>query len=259
MKLTPTRIWNALKRRLRLVPAPPKRFTPGTKMFLGKTLYYHDISTFHLGLHELFEEETYKFNASSSKPYIVDCGANIGMSILYFKSLYPDAEIVAFEADDAIYGFLEKNMDSYGYKDVMLLNNAVWDCAGVVNFMAEGGAGGRVEDSNLPNRKYKPTNCVRLREYLKNRKVDFLKIDIEGAEHRVLKDCADLLHNVKDMFIEYHSMANQPQMLHEILQIAHSAGFRYHLKEAHTTAYPYIERRLNGGMDLQLNIFCYRE
>jgi len=32
-----------------------------------------------------------------------------------------------------------------------------------------------------------------------------LKIDIEGAEYDVLKDCEDSLENVKNIFVEYHS------------------------------------------------------
>jgi hypothetical protein len=53
-------------------------------------------------------------------------------------------------------------------------------------------------------------------------------------------------------------MENNSQNLHLILQIVKDAGFRYHIKEAYTTVLPFMERRLNNGMDLQLNIFCYR-
>src|SRR5688572_3562695 len=38
---------------------------------------------------ELFEDEIYRFTAAHSSPLIIDCGANIGLSILYFKQLYP--------------------------------------------------------------------------------------------------------------------------------------------------------------------------
>ena len=71
-------------------------------------------------------------------------------------------------------------------------------------------------------------------------------------------DCENELKLVKNLFIEYHSMPDKHQDLHLILQIVNRAGFRYHIKEAYTTRDPFIERKLNVGMDLQLNIFCYR-
>jgi FkbM family methyltransferase len=178
------------------------------------------------------------------------------MSVIYFKSLYPDARIVAFEADPYIFSFLEKNIQSYNFKDVTLNNKAVWNTNDeVLSFLAEGGAGGRLQEKS-DQFKFVDIKTARLKDYL-TQKVDFLKIDIEGAEYKVLADCADSLKLVKNLFIEYHSMANDPQNLHLILQIVHDAGFRYHIKEAYATPYPFIERKLNFGMDLQLNIFCY--
>lgn len=100
--------------------------------------------------------------------------------------------------------------------------------------------------------------CTSLKNYLKGRKVDFLKIDIEGAEYEVIKDCENELKNIDFLFIEYHSMPEKGQNLHEILEIVHRTGFKYHIKEAYTSKHPFMERNLNFGMDLQLNIFCYK-
>jgi hypothetical protein len=99
---------------------------------------------------------------------------------------------------------------------------------------------------------------TRLKTYLREKKVDFLKIDIEGAEYEVISDCAEEIKNVDFMFIEYHSMIDKDQNLQEILRIIHDAGFRYHIKQAYTTKDPFIQRTPNFGMDLQLDIFCYK-
>ncbi|HKZ66892.1 MAG TPA: FkbM family methyltransferase, partial [Chitinophagaceae bacterium] len=136
-------------------------------------------------------------------------------------------------------------------------NNAVWDADDeILPFLAEGGAGGRLEEKS-EKFKFIDVKTARLKNYL-TEEVDFLKLDIEGAEYTVISDCVEELKFVKNLFIEYHSMVNRAQNLHHILEIAGKAGFRYHIKEAYTTPYPYIERKLNVGMDLQLNIFCYR-
>jgi FkbM family methyltransferase len=234
-----------------------ERFIPIEKEFFGKKLYIHDIASFNMCNEELFQSEMYKFKASRPNPCIIDCGANLGMSIIYFKQLYPDASIIAFEADEHIFSFLEKNVKSFGYKDVELINKAVWNCDDILSFIVEGGAGGRIEEETSKG-KYKKVVCTSLKKYLAGRKVDFLKIDIEGAEYEVIKDCENELENIDYLFIEYHSMPDQEQNLHKILEIVNKSGFSYHIKEAYTVRYPFIERKLNFGMDLQLNIFCYK-
>jgi FkbM family methyltransferase len=235
-----------------------KRFVPSEKQFLGNTLYIHDMASYQLGLEELFVGEIYNFTTNNPRPYIIDCGANLGMSIIYFKKLYPQATIIAFEADDYIFSFLEKNMQSYKLKNVDVINKAVWKEECVKDFWVEGGAGGRLE-SKKNGGKYNAVTCTRLKPYLQIRKVDFLKMDIEGAEYEVLKDCENELYNVENIFIEYHSFSTQPQNLDKILNIIKNAGFRYHIKEAFVRNKPFIERNVNADIDLQLNIFCYRE
>ena len=47
--------------------------------------------------HELFGLEIYKFNSEKTEPFIIDCGANIGLSVIYFKKLFPKAKVIAFE------------------------------------------------------------------------------------------------------------------------------------------------------------------
>lgn len=234
-----------------------KRFKPYRSTFRGHTLHVHDYASFRLGNYEIFKEEVYKFISSKENPYIIDCGSNIGMSILYFKSLHPGARILGFEADPYIFSFLEKNIKSYNLNDVSVINKAVWNADDeTLSFLAEGGAGGRLQEKS-EKFKFIDVKTARLKNYLKE-EIDFLKIDIEGAECKVIADCFEELKFVKNLFIEYHSMADKEQNLHHILEMANKAGFRYHIKEAYTTPYPYIERKLNVDMDLQLNIFCYR-
>ncbi len=238
-------------------PFKKQRFKPYTRNFKGHTLHIHDHASFKLGKKELFRQQVYKFNSTKDKPYIIDCGANMGMSIIYFKSLFPSCRILAFEADPYIFSFLEKNVQSYQLQDVTIINKAVWNANDeTLSFLAEGGAGGRLQEKS-GQFKFVDVKTARLKDYL-NEEIDFLKIDIEGAEYKVIADCASELKNVKHLFIEYHSMADKEQNLQRILQLAQDAGFRYHIKEAYTTKFPFVERRLNLEMDLQLNIFCYR-
>jgi hypothetical protein len=74
----------------------------------------------------------------------------------------------------------------------------------------------------------------------------------------VIKDAASELFRVQNIFIEYHSIEGEEQKLGDLLNILRDTGFRFHVKEAYTTVHPYIERDLQLGMDLQLNIFGWR-
>jgi hypothetical protein len=53
---------------------------------------------------------------------------------------------------------------------------------------------------------------VRLRDYL-DKPIEMLKIDIEGPEYIILKDCEDVLFNVSYIFIEYHSFMMRNNIL----------------------------------------------
>jgi len=86
-------------------------------------------------------------------------------------------------------------------------------------------AGGRV-DSSAPTQQ--TIRIVRLSNYLREQ-VDFLKLNIEGEELPVLRECADagVLSNVRQMVVEYHGWANGEQRLGDLLNLLDREGFRY--------------------------------
>lgn len=101
--------------------------------------------------------------------------------------------------------------------------------------------------------------AVRLAPYLE-KPVEFLKIDIEGAEHAVLASVADRLRNVRLLFVEHHGFVGEEQRLPEFLQLLSDAGFRYYINSAYDfRRSPLRDRNANHGMDVQLNIFCVRD
>src|SRR5262245_35480521 len=59
----------------------------------GWELTVPDCASFLSAFKEIFVERIYAFNAKHRKPYILDLGANIGLSVLFFKTLCPEAEI----------------------------------------------------------------------------------------------------------------------------------------------------------------------
>lgn len=238
--------------RIRRLP----RYKKGKTSLWSHEFEFVDGPTFLVGLKEIYVEECYKFESANDTPFIVDCGANIGLSVFYFKKIYPDAKVVAFEADPHIYEILTKNVKTAGLRGVEINNNAVFDSEEILLFRAEGGYSGRIAIGEEQGEFYH-IKGVRLKNYL-NQKVDFLKIDIEGVEGRVINDCVDKLINVDRIFLEYHSHYSEPQKLAEILEILRSSGFRYYIKEAYVPNAPFISCPTLDGMDLQLNIYAVR-
>lgn len=233
------------------------RYTPISTNLLGRELFLVDSASFLSMYNEIFEQQIYKFTTKNQQPIIIDCGANIGISVLYFKQLYPNSQIIAFEPDKNIFNILQENINIFDLSNVELHNKAVWSSETVLEFMSEGADGGRVTQIESEKEKYQVLTA-RLRDYL-SRPVDFVKLDIEGAETEVIKDCKDLLFKVNNLFIEYHSFVNEPQSLHIILNILYEAGFRLHIHTPLTSPQPFSYREVNIGMDMQVNIFAFRE
>jgi FkbM family methyltransferase len=178
--------------------------------------------------------------------------------VIYFKELYPQAHVVAFEPDDEIFRILCENLSGFNYQGVELINKGVWSSTTTLQFVSEGTLGGHVLQNKVgPSAKIISISTTRLKDLL-DKPVDFLKIDIEGAEYDVIKDCGDSLRNVRFLFVEYHSDSNEQQKLGEILNILAAAGFRYYITQASDRkSFPFVQK-VQRGFDLQLNISCFR-
>lgn len=233
------------------------RFEPCSAKVSGWALSLPDAASFLSAYQEIFVEQIYAFAAASPAPRILDLGANIGLSVLYFKRLYPRAAITAYEADPSVFRYLERNVHGNGFGDVRLVNKAVWDESTVIRFAAEGADGGRVAHDGDADPIF--VAAIDIREILRGADYDFLKMDIEGAEERVLPAARGSLAGFKQVFVEYHSPAGRRQRLDLIIgELAH-AGFRVHIHSVTPSPSPFARVRVNAGFDMQLNIFAWRE
>ncbi|HZE85437.1 MAG TPA: FkbM family methyltransferase [Puia sp.] len=227
-----------------------------THLLFGKKLYFYSPAELLHGLEEIFIENLYK-QELPGRPYIIDCGANIGLSVIYMKMQSPDAEIIAFEPDEKNFGLLTKNVDSFGLSKVTLRKEAVWKENTMIQFSSQGATTSKIETLDTGNTK--EVKAIRLKDFL-NRRVDFLKIDIEGAEFDVIKDISAEMHNIGNLFIEYHGAFKQNHELSELLDLIGKNGFSYYIKEASPVYETPFYRHGNANIpyDIQLNIFCFR-
>ena len=205
---------------------------------------------------EIFEKEIYKFQTSEEKPVVIDCGSNIGLSILYYKKLYPNATIVAFEPDENNFKLLQKNILSGNYSDVHLNQAAIWITNDEISFAANESEASHISETGNSIK----VKALRLRDLLANyERVEFLKIDIEGAEWQVVRDCSNQLAKVQNFFLEYHGKVDESIRLNELLSIVINNGFKIYIRNAaDNLRHPFIEKNTGSIYDVQLNIFCYK-
>jgi FkbM family methyltransferase len=157
---------------------------------------------------EIFLRKQYYFESKNPTPMIVDVGSNIGLAILFFKRLFPGAQVLAFEPDPETFEVLARNVSENRLDGVRLLNEAVYDGSESVFLYGDRGTPGSPQRSLRSERMAgvrREVPATRLSQHV-TRPVDFLKIDIEGAERVVIDDLerSGKLRLVKTMAIEYH-------------------------------------------------------
>jgi FkbM family methyltransferase len=222
-----TQNWQLARLRRRMFSNPSR--TTGMERCFGYTVHINDGPNFYILVKDIFNRRIYDFSSRRPDPFILDCGSNIGMSILYFKHVYPAARIIGFEPDPAIFPLLEENVTSNRLSDVRLVRAAVAGRAGNMTFNSDGKCESCLAEhrsSDAPGWERVDVACVRLRDYL-TEQVDFLKMNIEGAEWESLANSEDRLRQVREMVIEYHHLPGLARTLHEILGLFHRQGFDY--------------------------------
>jgi FkbM family methyltransferase len=237
---------SALRRRLWAKPAGALVAAEGYR------LHITDGPNAYMQIKDVFVRGIYRFNVLRPDPLIIDGGSNMGISILGFKRDHPASRIIAFEPDSEICELLKSNLERNGTdKDVTVVNAGLGEVDGIASFAADGSAGGRIESGAAA----RSIRIERLSSYLRE-PVDFLKLNIEGQELPVLRECAaaGALANVRQMVVEYHGWAGGTQCLGDLLNLLDSQGFRYFVHdfddETCTTTKPPFRHRP------RVNWFC---
>ena len=231
-----------------------ERFKIRTSKILSYSVQYPDQLSLYFEFKDIFKNKIYYFNTQKSEPFIIDAGSCIGMSILYFKYVYPEARIIGFEPDREIFTILQRNIKRNNLSKIELINAALASREGELVFFPDGTDGGSlVFESNKETTKIK---AVRLSDYI-NEPVDFLKMNIEGAELDVLTEISDKLHFINEMVIEYHSFDNSNQVLHRILDLLNQKGFMYLINDFDGETNPAVRTPFKLGENTRYFLLIY--
>jgi FkbM family methyltransferase len=164
-------------------------------------------STDFLVYKEIFLNKQYDLDLALSPKVIVDGGANIGMSSIYFANRYPEAKIIAVEAEASNFAVLLRNVRSY--PTIVPVHAALWNRDGQIVVSAPDPATGAYGEWGFVTHEEGVGDQVRavtmetLMRELGISSIDLVKLDIEGAEQEVFENTR-WLKGVGCLMIELH-------------------------------------------------------
>ena len=151
---------------------------------------------------QIFTSKDYNLDLGEPE-YVVDAGAHIGLSAVYFACKWPEATIVAIEPESANYEILLMNTSSY--PNIKPLQAGLWSKKTKL----------KIQDSNLGTWGFRVSEsqsdegipAIGVKDIIEDfrlPKIDILKMDIEGSEVEVLSRNNSWIDNVQTLIIELH-------------------------------------------------------
>lgn len=193
-----------------------------------------DIDVFKYVFYDQYHKPINEVELGSS-PLILDMGANIGLSVLTFKHWYPGSKILAFEMDRDNYELALYN--TKGLRDVFFFNCAISAKSGVVEYEKTGREDGYAIGNKEAGSEYVSVKSFSVGEVIHDNDieiVDFLKMDIEGAEIEILQsDDLSWMQSVKNIAIEFHL---QDDDILKYIKIMEKQGFRVYTHKDHVSS-----------------------
>ncbi len=167
---------------------------------------------------------------------LVDVGANYGYYSLLWAAQNPQNKVIAFEASPQNIPALTYNIEKNNLSPaITIMPKAVCDYSGSIHFacMNEEGQTGWGGISAQKNGTDIVVPCVTLDEYCHQNnitQIDFLKIDVEGADTMVLRGAKKLLHQKRIKVIAFEVNKQRMAALgiaeNEALDLLHHANYQ---------------------------------
>ncbi|GAW24072.1 hypothetical protein ANO14919_136520 [Xylariales sp. No.14919] len=205
---------------------------------------------------EIFEDGCYDVAGLPDAPFVVDAGANIGMFSLFVKQKFPAAKVLAFEPAPETYGILRRNLELHGLSDVETVPCGLASRASTEKFtyfpnlpgnstlkpeekkqlceLAAASRGREAAQQRFDGAQEFDVKLERLSDVLSSRpefsRIDFLKVDVEGAELEVLRGLDDAHWGiVRNVVLETWDASGVRGEIEELLR---AKGFTLKCEEA---------------------------
>lgn len=209
---------------------------------VGKyNIWYENSDEFYELKKEIFGENCYYMESDIESPLIIDAGAHIGMTVIYFKMLFPKAKIIAFEPIEANFKLLRKNIEENQLEGVELYQAVVAPKSGRLRIHEPIGEGAWKSGAGIIPKGWRgiQTNqeikveAIGIQEILQD-KIDLFKMDIEGMEYEVIRNMGNAIKMISNLMIEVHP--RKDHRIEEIIKTLEQNRFNIELREDPSSA-----------------------
>ncbi len=178
---------------------------------------------------KIFLDADYALHMTFDAPVIIDAGANIGLSAIFFALGYPGARIIALEPEQSNFEMLKINCRHY--RGIESVRAALWHQDGAVRILSDptdSKWGFQVEPALADDPQGIP--AISLSSLVRERgleTIDILKLDIEGAEKEILgPDARSWLPRVRVVLVELHEEM-VPGITEHVCHLMRELGFSH--------------------------------
>ena len=142
---------------------------------------------------------------------ILDIGSNVGNIATFLYDNYK-SNIYCFEPLPKCYSFTKKNLKKY--PKIKIINSAISNkkkiaklylTKGLTNNDLSSSSSLDISKSNIDKKKFIKVNVLNIEDVIKNyKKIDFIKIDIEGEEYKILPSLIKNIDKIGIIYCEFH-------------------------------------------------------
>jgi FkbM family methyltransferase len=189
--------------RLGIEMVAPAKLPDGGSIFLRRFTSDEEV------MRQVFARKDYDFTFVRAPSLIIDAGANIGCTSVYFSQRFPDATVIAVEPEPGNVAILQRN--AVAYPNIKPVHAALWNTGGTLQLFNpdRGNWGFTVKQSAAPEEQQNlgHVRAVTVPELLSasgHQRIDVLKMDIEGAEFEVLQSSESWIDRVDCLVVELH-------------------------------------------------------
>jgi len=161
---------------------------------------------------------------------VIDIGAYHGWFSLLNYSKIKKGKLYCLEIDPVNFSILKKNIVNNNL-NIKIYNIGVWENTGTANLYGYrlGSMGSRINYVNRRVSKNVECNVITLEDFIKQeniKKIDFIKIDVEGAEIEILKSSIDVLKKYKPtLSIATYHIRNSVKTYLEVEKLLKKANY----------------------------------
>jgi FkbM family methyltransferase len=180
---------------------------------------------------------------------VLDVGAHIGKyTIIASKRVGANGKVIAIEAHPGNYEILNRNVKLNGLTNVIPLNYAVYSKETKIKlFLPNGKLNHTIYNTLIQTRakdgeKFMEVNADTLdnllqRNGISNAEVNWLKIDVEGAELEVLKGAQAIISNSKHiaLLIEVHNIEEGKNLYRPIMDLLEKYNFKIEFEKTYAS------------------------